>query len=82
VDTRKDYVAPAIVAEDVLEQTSLACNASAPFRQFNGSCFGGQAVMPNFAPGLPCLNNVAKNGAFVGQDCQFTVGINAIVTLS
>ena len=28
MDTRKDYVAPAIAAEDVLEQTSLACNMS------------------------------------------------------
>jgi len=31
MDTRKDYVAPAIAAEDDLEQTSLACYATEPF---------------------------------------------------
>ena len=29
MDARKEYVAPAIAAEDVLEQTSLACNLTA-----------------------------------------------------
>lgn len=29
MDDRKAYVAPAIAAEDVLEQTSLACNSTA-----------------------------------------------------
>jgi hypothetical protein len=75
MDSRKAYAPPAIVAEDVLEQTSLACNATAPFRGFTRSCFGGQAILPNFAPGLVCRTDVSKGGAFTGTSCRFNVSV-------
>ena len=53
MDTRKNYVAPAIAAEDTLEQTSLACNATTT--DFTGD---------NFAPNYECRVDVTKNGAF------------------
>jgi hypothetical protein len=83
MDARKPYAPPAIVAEDVLEQTSLACNATQPFRGFtSSSCFGGQQQLPVFAPGLPCQASAAKGGAFTGNSCRFTVGVNNVVVLS
>jgi hypothetical protein len=57
MDDRKDYVAPAITAEDVLEQTSLACQVSEPF-----PATGPSTV---FAPFLECATNVNKGGAFI-----------------
>ena len=56
---RKGYVAPAIAAEDVLEQTSLACQVSQwPFEE-NG-------FMPGFGP---CTENVTKGGAYFLEGC-------------
>jgi len=54
MDLRRDYVAPTIAAEDVLEQTSLACQVTQfPFDE------------GNFAPRLEgCTENVTKGGAF------------------
>ena len=64
MDHRKDYVAPAIAVEDVLEQTSLACQVTEPFPTQPGAIF---------APGLPCSTNVNKGGVFIvgkpGSDC-------------
>ncbi len=57
MDLRKDYVAPTIAAEDVLEQTSLACNLS-QFDPNDKSLIG---------PNGMCRVNVAKGGAFTGQ---------------
>ena len=59
MDHRKDYVAPAIAAEDVLEQTSLACQVTQwPFDD------------NNFVPGFgQCTENVAKGGAYFPQGC-------------
>ncbi|MFB0533512.1 MAG: hypothetical protein ACETWR_00870 [Anaerolineae bacterium] len=52
MDARKDYVAPAIAAEDALEQTSLACNMTSAVFYF----FGCAAQINQ------------KNGGFWGQD--------------
>jgi len=38
MDTRKGYVAPAIAAEDTLEQTSLACNATSIVLDYLPEC--------------------------------------------
>jgi hypothetical protein len=65
---RKEYEAPAIAWEDVLEQTSLACQATQPFPEGNGG--PGAAQIP-FAPDilLDCTFSVAKGGAF-GPSCN------------
>jgi hypothetical protein len=65
---RKEYAAPAIAWEDVLEQTSLACQATQPY-PMTGVCFAGVS-MP-FASGAPleCTFSVAKGGAF-GKSCD------------
>ena len=61
----KQYMPPAITDEDLVEQTSLACNASAPVEsQYQG----------NFAPGLDCWIDVSKNGAFI-CDMECTVSV-------
>jgi hypothetical protein len=57
MDARENYVAPAIAAEDVLEQTSLACNVTQPLD--NGS------FVPGGGGEVPCTHNPAKGGAFV-----------------
>jgi hypothetical protein len=59
MDLRKDYVAPAIAAEDVLEQTSLAC-------QVSEWPFGVNSFVPGFGP---CTDNVAKGGAYFPNGC-------------
>ncbi len=59
MDYRKDYVAPAIAAEDVLEQTSLAC-------QVTQWPFEGNSFVPEIGP---CTVNVAKGGAYFPQVC-------------
>ncbi len=61
MNDRKAYVSPAVLTEDVLEQTSLACNSTAPFSTF--------ASPGNFGPGAvggdaDCTINVSKNNAF------------------
>jgi hypothetical protein len=73
---RKDYVAPAIAAEDVLEQTSLACQVTEPF---NPDGAGGA-----FAPGVgECSTNVNKGGAFAGGGCTFKPpNLQQVVVLS
>jgi hypothetical protein len=70
MDHRKDYVAPTIAAEDVLEQTSLACNLS----QYD----------PNdktlIGPNEMCRVNVAKGGAFIPDfDCTQSPGEGPVV---
>ena len=62
MDDRKGYIAPAIAAEDVLEQTSLACMVTEPF-----------PAQPDaiYATGLECATNVNKGGAFAGGGCTF-----------
>ena len=71
MDVRKDYVAPAIAAEDTLEQTSLACQASQPFPEINMTCFAG-TILSVFAPDLDCVSDVSKGGAF-GPSCEVFV---------
>ena len=56
MDLRKDYAAPAIAAEDVLEQTSLACNVTQPLD--NGS------FIPGGGGEIPCDHNPAKGNSF------------------
>ncbi len=58
MDTRKDYVAPAIAAEDTLEQTSLACNVTET----------GPGTLEE-----TCDLNVAKGGAFYVELCTVVV---------
>jgi hypothetical protein len=60
MDDRKDYVAPAIAAEDVLEQTSLSCMVTEPYTGAKGAAF---------ASGLDCTSNVAKGGVFIKSGC-------------
>lgn len=85
MDARKDYVAPAIAWEDVLEQTSLACHATQPFpiQPVVGECFAG-FIGPNFAEVFPCEINVEKGGAFAAIDggCDINVELDAVVVLS
>ena len=57
MDTRKDYVAPAIAAEDNLEQTSLACTATEDWPGVTpgpGGTFAG--------PWPQCTVDVSKGG--------------------
>lgn len=55
MDARKDYVAPAVAAEDALEQTSLACTES---QKLPGGLTG-----PEY-----CEVNIAKGGAYADFD--------------
>ena len=61
MDARKDYVAPAIAAEDDLEQTSLACHATMPYPMIGATCFAGEIQPPNYA--YWCETDVSKGGA-------------------
>jgi hypothetical protein len=65
MDHRKDYAAPAIEWEDVLEQTSLACNATQGVPVVGPSCFAGGGV-GTFTQ--VCGTDVAKGGAFIQTD--------------
>ena len=69
MNVRKAYARPAILTEDVLEQTSLACNSTAPF--VGGDNSG------NFAPGTDddgsCQINVAKGNSFAEEEFCATV---------
>jgi hypothetical protein len=69
MDHRKDYVAPTIAVEDVLEQTSLACNVS-QFDKMDQTIIG---------PGAECRVNVAKGGAFIVETCAHGPGEAPIV---
>lgn len=74
---RKTYVSPAVVSEDLLEQTSLACNATTAFVPTNN---GG-----NFGSGVVgCTIDVGKNGAFANDNLCETIleGPGEIVALS
>jgi hypothetical protein len=55
MDNRKMYVRPAVESEEMLEQTSLACNAST------------EQTAENF-PSWGCKIGVDKNGAWVVKD--------------
>jgi hypothetical protein len=66
MDDRKDYVAPAIAAEDVLEQTSLACQVTEPYSGDNGVVDGAWVAQVGiYATGLACTTNVNKGGVFI-----------------
>jgi hypothetical protein len=80
MDDRKDYVAPAIAWEDVLEQTSLACTATQPFPAMS-TCFAGVPQLPNYAPGFQCQTDVSKGGAFSG-DSACNIPVREPVVLS
>jgi hypothetical protein len=69
MDDRKDYVAPAIAWEDVLEQTSLACTGSEPDQDTN--YFGGGG----------CRTDVSKNGAYIDPkfECTWITQIEPVV---
>ena len=69
MDLRRDYVAPTIAVEDVLEQTSLACNVS-QFEPNNKTLIG---------PGAQCRVNVAKGGAFIIETCSHGPGEGPVV---
>jgi hypothetical protein len=60
MDSRQDYVAPAIAWEGGLEQTSLACNATLPW-EAEGPAFTGPADDK-------CVVDAAKGGSFVQGD--------------
>ena len=79
---KKEYTAPAIETEDVVEQTSLVCNATAPFQR--GQDLNGANL--NFATGLDfdCQVDVGKGDNFANtQACEFGVdGPDAIVVFS
>ena len=57
MSTRKEYVAPAITAEDQLEQTSLACSVI---------CLPGTPECPPnpFEAAFQCRNNITKAPMF------------------
>ena len=67
MNVRKAYASPAILTEDVLEQTSLACNSTAPFV--------GDDNSGNFAPSteVSCQINVAKGNNFAEEEFCATV---------
>jgi hypothetical protein len=75
---KRAYTRPAIVNEDHLEQTSLACNATESFPLLtNGNGTGA------FAPQFECKVNVTKGGSFGDiQFCQILVQRGLIVVLS
>lgn len=77
---RKGYVAPAIAWEDVLEQTSLACNATQPF-PINATCFAG-VPQQIYAPGFECGTDVSKGGAFASNDSVCNIPVREPVVLS
>ncbi len=70
MDLRRNYAAPTITVEDVLEQTSLACNVS-QFEPNNKLLIG---------PNGMCRVNVAKGGAFISDfDCTQLPGEGPVV---
>ena len=65
MERRREYVAPAVAWEDVLEQTSLACNATMPVPLPPApQCFAGDAGP--FSPA--CEVDGTKGGSFVEDD--------------
>ena len=71
---KKTYVKPAVLAEDVLEQTSLACNASEGYQGPSGEAF---------ATGLSCDRNVQKGNNFAEDQCEFNLDSESqVVVLS
>ena len=67
MERRREYVAPAIAWEDVLEQTSLACNATSPPPPLgpNAQCFAGEPLQV-FAQ--ECVQDVTKGGSFAALE--------------
>jgi hypothetical protein len=61
MDTRKRYEAPAIVEEDVLEQSALPCYA-----EYNVD--DEDAPVGAFSPDQQCRVNVTKHGGFAGPN--------------
>jgi len=75
MDNRKMYVRPAVESEEMLEQTSLACNATQEYDP--------QQKPRIYAIGLDCLTDVSKGGAFAFAACETNLpGPEAIVVLS
>lgn len=90
MDSKKAYASPAILTEDLLEQTSLACNStsSGAFNLEAETCEFIPSIAGTFAPGTvdtPCTTSVAKGGAY-GDDASCTtinIGeIEQVVVLS
>jgi hypothetical protein len=79
---KKEYTAPAIETEDVVEQTSLVCNATEPYER-NGQVLNGLSGL-NFATGLDCQIDVGKGDNWSNTEaCEFAVnGPDAVVALS
>jgi len=76
VPEKRSYSRPAVLSEDRLEQTSLACNATQDFPEIQN----GIGV---FAPGLQCETNVHKGVSFADlQLCQILVQRGMIVVSS
>ena len=70
MDARKVYVAPTIAAEDVLEQTSLACNVTT---------LPGNGDETLIVTGKECETNIAKGGTFSGPPCTNSPGAEPVV---
>jgi hypothetical protein len=73
---KKSYVRPAVLSEDRVEQTSLACNATQPYE---GRTAG------TYATGVgDCNINVAKGLNFANANvCEIAVeGPSSVVVLS
>jgi hypothetical protein len=69
MDARKDYVAPAIAAEDDLEQTSLACTGTA------------EPQPPNYNA-VTCQVDVSKGGAWPNIEVGCTWETEDVIILS
>jgi hypothetical protein len=66
MNERKVYASPAILTEDVLEQTSLACNSTVPWSEMMDGEGSGM-----FAPVVGCAINITKNNAFAEDlECE------------
>jgi hypothetical protein len=70
MDRRKDYAPPAIEWEDVLEQTSLACNTTQSVPAARPACFAGEG------------STAFKGGAFDVENISCRVYPEVVVVLS
>ena len=71
--TRKPYAPPRVAAEDILEQTSLACNATDEPVIPNGTTNHANGGYLTFADGIGCVTDVGKDPAFVAGVCDVVV---------
>lgn len=64
MNTKKPYLRPSVLTEDLLEQTSLACNSTAPASTYTNT-------PGNFGPGAEdpvCIIDVSKGNAFASEN--------------